>query len=83
MFLVVGSAGRLSACATRYVVLPMHRDSLLTLPPQISFFFGVMNVLCSALLLGFAPTYIPLYYSVQMAGFLPLRIYAYKKRLYH
>jgi hypothetical protein len=51
--------------------------------PQISFFFGVMNVLCSALLLGFAPTYIPLYYSVQMAGFLPLRIYAYKKRLYH
>lgn len=61
----------------------MYRDSLLTLPPQISFFFGVMNVLCSALLLGFAPTYIPLYYSVQMAGFLPLRIYAYKKRLYH
>ncbi|KAK4048311.1 hypothetical protein OIV83_004832 [Microbotryomycetes sp. JL201] len=31
---------------------------------RISFFVGVMHVLASALLLGFAPTYIPLYYSL-------------------
>lgn len=42
-----------------------------------------MNVLCSALLLGFNPTYIPLYYSLQMAVYLPLRLYSYKKRDYH
>lgn len=41
-----------------------------------------MHVLCSALLLGFAPTYIPLYYSLQVAVYLPLRVYAYKKRDY-
>ncbi|ORY81805.1 hypothetical protein BCR35DRAFT_303964 [Leucosporidium creatinivorum] len=60
-----------------------EEEKTVRLRDKISFFFGVMNVLCSALLLGFAPTYIPLYYSAQMAAFLPLRVYAYKKRLYH
>lgn len=32
---------------------------------SVSFFAGVMNVLSSALLLGFAPTWIPLFYTVQ------------------
>jgi hypothetical protein len=42
-----------------------------------------MNVLISALLLGFHPTWIPAYYSLQMAFYTPLRVYTYKKRLYH
>jgi hypothetical protein len=42
-----------------------------------------MNVLVSALLLGFAPTWIPLFYTVQVCAYLPLRVYEYKKRAFH
>lgn len=50
---------------------------------KISFFFGVMNVLTSALLLGFAPTWIPAFYSIQVCSYLPIRIYSYKQRAFH
>lgn len=42
-----------------------------------------MNVLISALLLGFAPDWIPFYYTAQVAVYLPVRVYDYKKKLYH
>ncbi|SCZ88550.1 BZ3500_MvSof-1268-A1-R1_Chr2-1g04484 [Microbotryum saponariae] len=58
-------------------------DPLHGLSHQISFFSGVMNVLISALLLGFEPTWIPAWYSAQVMAYLPLRVYTYKKRSYH
>ncbi|KAM6495696.1 Protein of unknown function (DUF2838) domain containing protein [Amanita muscaria] len=50
---------------------------------KVSFFFGVMSVLCSALLFGLAPQYVHIAYSVQAAYLLPLRFYLYKKRAWH
>ncbi|KAK4051089.1 hypothetical protein OIO90_004829 [Microbotryomycetes sp. JL221] len=60
-----------------------EEEKTVRLRDKISFFVGVMHVLASALLLGFAPTYIPLYYSLQCAVYAPLRIYSYRKRFYH
>lgn len=42
-----------------------------------------MNVLFSSLLLGFHPTWIPAWYSIQMLFYLPYRIFTYKRKLYH
>ncbi|KAM0791159.1 hypothetical protein ACM66B_005644 [Microbotryomycetes sp. NB124-2] len=60
-----------------------EEEKTVRLRDKISFFVGVMHVLVSALLLGFAPTYIPLYYSLQCAVYCPLRIYSYRKKSYH
>lgn len=42
-----------------------------------------MNVLVSSLLLGFEPTWIPAWYSLQMLVYTPYRVYTYKRKLYH
>lgn len=42
-----------------------------------------MNVLVSALLLGFHPSWIPDWYSLQMLFYTPYRIFTYKRKLYH
>ncbi|KAM0754855.1 hypothetical protein T439DRAFT_321909 [Meredithblackwellia eburnea MCA 4105] len=60
-----------------------EEEKTVRLRDKISFFCGVMNVLFSALLLGFAPTWIPSYYSAQIVAYLPFRVYDYKKKFYH
>ncbi|EGG04048.1 uncharacterized protein MELLADRAFT_37620, partial [Melampsora larici-populina 98AG31] len=54
-----------------------------SLREKVSFFFSVNNVLGTALLLAFWPEYIPLSYTLQLAYYLPLRIYTYRKQAYH
>ncbi|KAJ4491287.1 hypothetical protein C8J55DRAFT_449720 [Lentinula edodes] len=50
---------------------------------KISFFFGVMSLLSSALLFGLAPQWVHIAYTVQALYLLPLRVYFYKKRSWH
>ncbi|EIM88150.1 uncharacterized protein STEHIDRAFT_138578 [Stereum hirsutum FP-91666 SS1] len=50
---------------------------------KITFFIGVMTVLFTALLFGMAPEWMHIAYTVQAAFHLPLRIYRYKKRMWH
>ncbi|ELU41817.1 hypothetical protein AG1IA_04137 [Rhizoctonia solani AG-1 IA] len=47
---------------------------------KVSFFYGVMMVLASALLFGLAPEWLHVVYSVHVAYFLPTRFYVYKKK---
>ncbi|KAG5654666.1 hypothetical protein H0H81_009915 [Sphagnurus paluster] len=50
---------------------------------KISFFFGVMTLLFSALMFGMSPQWIHIAYTVQGLYLLPLRYYQYKKRAWH
>lgn len=50
---------------------------------KVSFFYGVMMVLASALLFGLAPEWLHVVYSVHLAYFLPTRFYVYKKKHWH
>lgn len=50
---------------------------------KVSFFFGVMSLLVSALLFGMAPDWVHVSYTAQGLYLLPLRAYTYKKRSWH
>ncbi|KAJ6538968.1 hypothetical protein B0H19DRAFT_1269345 [Mycena capillaripes] len=50
---------------------------------KLSFFFGVMSLLFSALIFGLAPQWVHISYTVQGLYLLPLRAYTYKKRAWH
>lgn len=50
---------------------------------KVSFFYGVMMVLASALMFGLAPEWIHVVYSVHIMYFLPTRFYVYKKKHWH
>ncbi|KAK7061395.1 integral to membrane protein [Favolaschia claudopus] len=50
---------------------------------KVSFFFGVMSLVSSALLFGLAPQWIHVSYTLQALYLLPLRVYFYKKRAWH
>ncbi|KAI0092436.1 hypothetical protein BDY19DRAFT_983147 [Irpex rosettiformis] len=50
---------------------------------KITFFFGVMSLLSTALMFGMWPQYIHIAYTLQTAYLLPVRAYAYKKRAWH
>ncbi|KAJ7688373.1 hypothetical protein B0H17DRAFT_938424 [Mycena rosella] len=50
---------------------------------KVSFFFGVMSLLFSALIFGLAPQWVHISYTVHAAYHLPLRAYRYKKRAWH
>ncbi|KAJ7499292.1 hypothetical protein FB451DRAFT_1384998 [Mycena latifolia] len=50
---------------------------------KLSFFFGVMSLLFSALIFGLAPQWVHISYTVQGLYLLPLRVYIYKKRAWH
>ncbi|KAJ2930217.1 hypothetical protein H1R20_g6857, partial [Candolleomyces eurysporus] len=50
---------------------------------KVSFFFGVMNLLFTALIFGLAPQWVHISYTVQGLYLLPLRYYQYKKRAWH
>ncbi|GEM07189.1 hypothetical protein Rt10032_c02g1206 [Rhodotorula toruloides] len=65
------------------LVVKWEEEKTVRLRDKISFVCGVMNVLVSSLLLGFEPTWIPAWYSLQMLVYTPYRVYTYKRRLYH
>ncbi|GAA6023084.1 hypothetical protein JCM8202_004666 [Rhodotorula sphaerocarpa] len=65
------------------VVIKWEEEKTVRLRDKISFLCGVMNVLVSALLLGFRPTWVPDWYGLQMLFFMPWRIYTYKRKAYH
>ncbi|GAA5984263.1 hypothetical protein JCM10908_006115 [Rhodotorula pacifica] len=65
------------------VVIKWEEEKTVRLRDKISFLSGVMNVLISALLLGFRPTWVPDWYGLQMLFYTPFRIYTYKKKAYH
>ncbi|KAF8897124.1 hypothetical protein BD779DRAFT_352062 [Infundibulicybe gibba] len=50
---------------------------------KVSFFFGVMTLLLSALMFGIAPQWVHIAYTLQGCYLLPLRAYQYKKRAWH
>ncbi|KAH8923791.1 hypothetical protein BT69DRAFT_1319304 [Atractiella rhizophila] len=63
--------------------LKWNETKIVSLREQISFFFGVNNIVATVLLLGFYPTYIPLFYTIQALILLPWRLYTYKKKAWH
>ncbi|KAF5321194.1 hypothetical protein D9619_001059 [Psilocybe cf. subviscida] len=50
---------------------------------KVSFFFGVMTLLLSALMFSAAPQWIHIAYTIIGCYLLPLRYYQYKKRAWH
>ncbi|KAF8911867.1 hypothetical protein CPB85DRAFT_1302844 [Mucidula mucida] len=60
-----------------------HSAKVVRTRDKISFFFGVMSVLFSALMFGMAPQWVHIAYTVQGLYLLPLRAYTYKKRAWH
>ncbi|GAA6053798.1 hypothetical protein JCM3770_003041 [Rhodotorula araucariae] len=65
------------------VIVKWEEEKTVRLRDKISFLCGVMNVLATALLLGFHPTWIPDWYSIQMLFYTPYRLYTYKRKMYH
>ncbi|GAA5868142.1 hypothetical protein JCM3774_001034 [Rhodotorula dairenensis] len=65
------------------VVIKWEEEKTVRLRDKISFLSGVMNVLISALLLGFRPTWVPDWYGIQMLFYTPFRVYTYKKKAFH
>ncbi|TBU32011.1 hypothetical protein BD311DRAFT_655358 [Dichomitus squalens] len=60
-----------------------HSAKVIRTREKVTFFFGVMTLLLTALLFGLAPEWLHVAYSVQAAYYLPLRVYMYKKRAWH
>ncbi|KIJ56583.1 hypothetical protein M422DRAFT_22738 [Sphaerobolus stellatus SS14] len=50
---------------------------------KISFFLGVMSVAISTLMLGMAPEYVHIFYTIGALSLLPIRAYSYKKKAWH
>lgn len=56
---------------------------VITLREKISFICGVMNVFISGFLIGGYPELFHLWYTAQLAYFMPVRFYTYRRRGYH
>lgn len=54
-----------------------------TLREKISFIAGVVNIFISGYLIGAYPDYFYIWYSLQLAYFMPIRYYNYHKKGYH
>ncbi|CAD6974199.1 hypothetical protein A4X06_0g5710 [Tilletia controversa] len=50
---------------------------------KVSFVIGVLNLVCSSLLITTHPELVPLAYSIQCIYFLPLRVFSYSRRRWH
>ncbi|KAJ8107218.1 hypothetical protein ONZ43_g6804 [Nemania bipapillata] len=56
---------------------------VITLREKVSFIFGVMNIFVSGYLIGAYPEYFHLWYTAQLAYFMPIRYFTYHRRGYH
>ena len=55
----------------------------ITLREKVSFIAGVLNVFISGYLIGLAPSHFYLWYTVQLAYFMPIRFFTYHSKGYH
>ncbi|KAL3477497.1 hypothetical protein BJX99DRAFT_225996 [Aspergillus californicus] len=60
-----------------------NATSAVTLREKISFIAGVLNIFISGYLLGSYPEYFYIWFSVQLAYFMPIRFYRYRSIGYH
>ncbi|KAN0097781.1 Protein of unknown function (DUF2838) domain containing protein [Tylopilus felleus] len=65
------------------LVTSWHSTKVVRTREKVSFFFGVMSLLVSALLFGMAPEWVHVAYTAQGLYLLPVRAYIYKKRHWH
>ncbi|KAI1173704.1 hypothetical protein F4777DRAFT_426925 [Nemania sp. FL0916] len=56
---------------------------VITLREKVSFICGVMNIFISGYLIGAYPQYFHLWYTAQLAYFMPIRYFTYHRRGYH
>ncbi|OBZ76967.1 hypothetical protein A0H81_03679 [Grifola frondosa] len=60
-----------------------HSTKVVRTREKVTFFMAVMSLFMTALLLGVAPEWIHVAYTLQAAYYLPMRVYKYKKRSWH
>ncbi|KAJ9237842.1 hypothetical protein DTO169E5_5013 [Paecilomyces variotii] len=60
-----------------------NKTSTVTLREKLFFIAGILNIFISGYLIGAYPEYLYLWYSGQLAYFMPIRFYTYRKRGYH
>ncbi|KAF9224327.1 hypothetical protein BS17DRAFT_879828 [Gyrodon lividus] len=65
------------------LVSSWHSAKVIRTREKVSFFFGVMSLLVSALMFGMAPQWVHIAYTIQGLYLLPVRAYNYKKRSWH
>ncbi|KAK7967363.1 F-box protein [Apiospora aurea] len=56
---------------------------VITLREKVSFICAVMNIFISGYLIGGYPEYFHIWYSAQLAYFMPIRFFTYRRRGYH
>ncbi|KAF2199625.1 hypothetical protein GQ43DRAFT_464680 [Delitschia confertaspora ATCC 74209] len=57
--------------------------TVVTAREKLSFITGVMNIVVSSYLVGAHPEWFPIWYTVQLFYFMPIRYYTYHKKGYH
>ncbi|KIJ70423.1 hypothetical protein HYDPIDRAFT_122221 [Hydnomerulius pinastri MD-312] len=65
------------------LVSSWHSAKVVRTREKLSFFFGVMSLLFSALMFGMTPQWVHISYTIQGLYLLSLRAYTYKKRSWH
>lgn len=60
-----------------------HEHAAVTAREKASFIAGVMNIFISGYLIGGHPEFFPIWYTVQLLYFMPIRYYTYHKKGYH
>ncbi|KAH8426742.1 glycerophosphocholine acyltransferase [Aspergillus melleus] len=60
-----------------------NEAATVTLREKISFIAGVLNIFISGYLIGAHPEYFYIWFSAQLAYFMPIRYYRYHKKGYH
>jgi hypothetical protein len=57
--------------------------AVVTAREKASFIAGVMNIMVSGYLVGARPEFFPIWYTVQLLYFMPVRFYTYRKKGFH
>ncbi|THC97993.1 hypothetical protein EYZ11_002495 [Aspergillus tanneri] len=60
-----------------------NANAAVTLREKISFIAGVLNIFISGYIIGAHPEYFYIWFSAQLAYFMPIRFYRYHKKGYH
>lgn len=60
-----------------------RKTATITLWEKMSFIAGVFNIFISGYLLGAWPQYFYIWYTAQLAYFMPVRLYTYRKKGHH
>jgi tetrahydromethanopterin S-methyltransferase subunit B len=65
------------------LALQWNEHTAVTAREKASFIAGVMNIFISGYLIGGHPDFFPVWYTVQLLYFMPIRYYTYHKKGYH